>query len=106
MKTKPTLIITAALSLVAAGSVQADEALATTSGCTACHQVDAKVVGPAYKEVAAKYKGQEGAADTLTAKVIAGGVGNWGQVPMPPKGGRADVSDDDIRTVVEWILSL
>jgi cytochrome c len=72
----------------------------------ACHQVDAKVVGPSYKDVAAKYKGQEGAVDMLTEKAIAGGVGNWGQVPMPPKGGRADVSDEDIKTIVAWIMTL
>lgn len=103
---KKTIFAAAALALVAAGSAQADEALATQSGCMACHQLDTKVVGPAYKEVAAKYKDQEGAVDMLTAKVIDGGVGAWGQVPMPPKGGRADVSDDDIRKVVEWILTL
>jgi cytochrome c len=103
---KKTIFAAAALSLMAVGPVQADQALATQSGCMACHQIDAKVVGPGYKEVAAKYKGQEGAVDLLTQKVIEGGVGNWGQVPMPPKGGRADVSDEDIRKVVEWILTL
>lgn len=103
---KKMIFAAAALALMAAGSVQADQDLATQSGCMACHQVDTKVVGPAYKEVAAKYKDQEGAADMLTAKVIAGGVGTWGQVPMPPKGGRADVSDDDVRKIVEWILTL
>ncbi|MCG7981335.1 MAG: c-type cytochrome [Candidatus Thiodiazotropha lotti] len=78
-------------------------AVATTSGCMACHQVETKVVGPAYKEVAAKYKGQAGAVDTLVAKVKAGGVGTWGQIPMPPN---AHVSDENIRVVVEWILSM
>ncbi len=103
---KKTVFAIAGLALLAAGSAQADMALATQSGCMACHQVDAKVVGPAYKEVAAKYKGQDGAVDMLTAKVIAGGVGNWGQIPMPPKGGRMDVSDDDIKAVVTWIMSM
>lgn len=103
---KKTLLAAAALSLIAVGGAQADEAMATKSGCMACHQLETKVVGPAYKEVAAKYKGDAAAVDTLTAKVIAGGVGNWGQVPMPPKGGRMDVSDDDIRAVVEWIMTL
>ncbi|ODC00991.1 hypothetical protein A3197_00395 [Candidatus Thiodiazotropha endoloripes] len=78
-------------------------AVATTSGCMACHQVETKVVGPAYKEVAAKYKGDAGAVDTLVAKVKAGGVGTWGQIPMPPN---AHVSDENIRVVVEWILSM
>ena len=103
---KKTVFAVAALSMMAVGSAQADLNLATQSGCTACHQVDTKVVGPAYKEVAAKYKDQEGAVDMLTEKAIAGGVGNWGQVPMPAKGGRADVSDEDVRTIVEWILTL
>lgn len=103
---KKTVFAIAGLALFAAGSAQADMALATQSGCMACHQVDAKVVGPSYKDVAAKYKGQDGAVDTLTAKVIAGGVGNWGEVPMPPKGGRMDVSDDDIKTIVTWIMSM
>lgn len=103
---KKAVFAVAALSLAAVGSAQASLELATQSGCMACHQVDTKVVGPAYKDVAAKYKGQEGAEDMLVQKVINGGVGTWGQVPMPPKGGRADVSDEDIKTIVEWILTL
>lgn len=103
---KKSLLLVGALSMAAFGTAQADEALATKSGCTACHQIEAKVVGPAYKDVAAKYKGDAGAVDALTAKVIAGSSGVWGPVPMPPKGGRMDVSDDDIRAVVEWVLSL
>ena len=95
-----------AISLMASGAANADMALATQSGCTACHQVDAKLVGPSYKEVAAKYKGDATAVDTLTASVINGGTGVWGEIPMPPKGGRMDVSDDDIRTIVEWIMTL
>ncbi|MCG8041933.1 MAG: c-type cytochrome [Candidatus Thiodiazotropha endolucinida] len=78
-------------------------AVATTSGCMACHQVETKVVGPAYKEVAAKYKGDAAALEMLVGKVKAGGVGTWGQIPMPP---HAHVSDENIRTVVGWILSM
>ena len=78
-------------------------ALATSSGCMACHQVDTKVVGPAYKDVSAKYKDDAGALDMLSAKVKAGGVGTWGQIPMPPN---AHVSDENIRTIVEWVLTL
>ncbi len=78
-------------------------ALATTSGCMGCHQVETKVVGPAYKEVSAKYKDDAGALDTLAAKVKGGGVGTWGQIPMPPN---AHVSDENIRTIVEWVLTL
>ncbi len=78
-------------------------ALATSSGCMACHQVEMKVVGPAYKEVAAKYKGDAGALDMLVAKVKSGGSGTWGQIPMPPNG---HVSDENIRAIVAWVLSL
>lgn len=77
-------------------------ALATKSGCLACHQVEVKVVGPAYKDVAAKYKGDAGALDMLVAKVKAGGSGVWGPVPMPPN---PQVPEADIRTIVEWVLS-
>lgn len=105
---KAVLGIAAAAALLVAGqAVAADEtALAQKSGCMACHQVGAKVVGPAYKDVAKKYAGDAGAADKLTKKVVAGGVGVWGQVPMPPKGGNAAVKDEDIKKIVAWILSL
>ena len=78
-------------------------AIATSSGCMGCHQVEVKVVGPAYKDVSAKYKGDAGALDRLVAKVKAGGSGTWGQIPMPPN---AHVSDENIRTIVEWVLTL
>ncbi|MCU7919901.1 MAG: c-type cytochrome [Candidatus Thiodiazotropha sp. (ex Dulcina madagascariensis)] len=78
-------------------------ALATSSGCMACHQIEMKVVGPAYKEVAAKYKDDAGAIDMLVAKVKAGGVGAWGEIPMPPN---AHVSDENIRAIVSWVLTL
>lgn len=105
---KAVLGIAAAAALLVAGqAVAADEtALAQKSGCMACHQVAAKVVGPAYKDVAKKYAGDAGAADRLTKKVIAGGVGVWGQVPMPPKGGNAAVKDEDIKKIVTWVLTL
>lgn len=77
-------------------------ALATSKGCMACHQVATKVVGPAYKDVAAKYKGDAAAVDALVKKVKAGGVGVWGQIPMPPN---AVVSDEDLKTIVEWVLA-
>jgi cytochrome c len=93
--------------LVAAAAViavpaQADEALAKKSNCLACHQIDKKSVGPAYKDIAKKYKGQNVAA-TLEAKVKKGGQGVWGPVPMPPN---AAVSDADIKKLVAWILQL
>ncbi len=68
----------------------------------ACHAVDKKVVGPSYKEVAAKYKADKGAAAKLEEKVKKGGQGVWGQVPMPPN---SFVSDADIKTLVKWVLS-
>jgi len=92
---------------LAAGTLAADsktgDALMKSSGCTACHSVDKKLVGPAFKEVAAKYKNDKGAEAALVKKVKAGGKGAWGEVPMPPN---AHVKDDDIKTIVHWVLSL
>jgi len=84
-------------------SNQAAQDLANKSGCLACHTVDKKVVGPAYKDVAAKYAGQPDAEAKLIQKVKNGGAGVWGQVPMPPN---TQVKDEDIKTLVDWILSL
>ena len=81
----------------------AGKALAQKSGCLACHSVDVKVVGPAFKDVAAKYKGK-GAESKLVAKVKAGGSGVWGPVPMPANS--PQVKDDDIKTIVSWVLTL
>ena len=92
-----------AAGVVMAGQVQADEALAKAKNCMACHAVDKKLVGPAYKEVAAKYKGDKAAEAKLVDKVKKGGVGVWGQIPMPAN---AQVSDADAKTLVKWILSL
>jgi cytochrome c len=80
-------------------------ALMTEKGylCMSCHQVDAKMVGPGYKEVAAKYKGDAGAAAMLAKKVKEGGVGTWGEIPMPPN---PTVSDSDMSALVHWILAL
>jgi cytochrome c len=82
---------------------QANEALAQKSGCLACHGVEKKVLGPSYKEVAAKYKSDKGAEAKLVAKVKAGGSGVWGPVPMPP---HPQVKDEDIKKIVQWVLSL
>jgi len=93
--------------LITAGALlavpaQANEELAKKSNCLACHQIDKKSVGPAYKDVAKKYKGQDVAAK-LAEKVKKGGQGVWGPVPMPPN---AAVPDADIKTLVEWILKM
>jgi cytochrome c len=77
-------------------------ALAQAKGCLACHQIDVKVVGPAYKDVAAKYKGNPDALATLVEKVKTGGSGNWGQIPMPPQ---VAASDEEIKILVKWVLS-
>jgi cytochrome c len=70
--------------------------------CHTCHKVDVKVVGPAYKDVAAKYKGQADAEGKLVEKVIKGGSGNWGTVPMLP---HPNVPKEDIVTLVQWVLA-
>jgi cytochrome c len=94
-----------AAGLLATGAVRADagEDLLKKSGCTACHAIDKKVVGPSYKEVAAKYRNDKGAAAMLAEKIKKGGQGVWGPVPMPPNAG---VSDADIKTLVAYILAL
>lgn len=94
----------AGLFALAPPAARADDAkaLATKYQCMSCHKVEGKLVGPAFKNVAARYKGDAEAADRLTAKVRAGGKGAWGQVPMPPN---KSISDQDLKTVVNWILS-
>jgi cytochrome c len=95
----------AGLSILAAGGAQAASAddLLKKNACTACHAVDKKMVGPAYKDVANKYRGQKDAPAKLAEKVKKGGAGVWGQIPMPPN---PNVSDADIKTMVAHILSL
>ena len=89
-----------------AHAVDADaaKALAQKSGCLACHSIDKKVLGPAFKDVAAKYKGDKSAEGKLVAKVKAGGSGVWGPMPMPANS--PQVKDEDIKTVVQWILAM
>jgi cytochrome c len=81
----------------------AAQALMQKDGCAACHSIDKKIVGPAYQDVAAKYKGDKDAPAKLADKVKKGGVGVWGQIPMPPN---AQASDADIKDLVSWILTL
>jgi cytochrome c len=80
----------------------ADQALATAKNCMACHAVDRRLVGPGYKEVAAKYAGQKDAVDRLSAKIMKGGSGVWGPVPMPAM---PQVSEADARKLAAWVLS-
>lgn len=101
---KVVVTLTAAAFGLAFGSdAQANEALAKTSGCLACHTVDKKLIGPSYKDIAAKYRKDKGAEANLIKKVKDGGKGNWGDIPMPPN---AHVKDPDIKTIVQWILTL
>jgi len=98
------LAVVTAGSLMMAGQAAADQALAQKSGCLACHGVDKKVLGPGFKDVAAKYKGDKGAEAKLIAKVKKGGSGVWGPMPMPANS--PQVKDGDIKSIVKWILSL
>jgi len=100
------LAITVAGSMLVGVQANAADAtaLAQKSGCLACHSVDHKVLGPAYKDIAAKYKGDKTAEAKLIAKVKAGGSGVWGPMNMPAMA--AQVKDADIKTIVQWILSL
>ena len=95
------------LAILAAVSVTtptwADQALAASKNCMACHAVDKKVVGPAYKDVAAKYAKQKDAADMLATKIMKGGFGVWGPVPMPAN---AQVNPADAKKLAAWILAM
>ncbi len=92
----------AASTVVIAAPAFADQALATAKNCMACHAVDKKLVGPSYKDVAAKYAGQAGAADKLAQKIIKGGSGVWGPVPMPAN---AQVNEADAKKLAAWVLT-
>jgi len=78
------------------------EDLAKAKGCYACHEVNAKKVGPAYKDVAKKYTGKPDAVAHLSEKIKKGGAGVWGNVPMPPQ----NVTDEEAKKLAEWVLSL
>jgi len=91
------------LAMSAALPALADPALAQAKNCMACHGVDNKLVGPAYKDVAAKYKGDKTASDMLAAKIIKGGAGVWGPVPMPAN---AQVNEAEAKKLAAWILAL
>ncbi|MFT3777715.1 MAG: c-type cytochrome [Ottowia sp.] len=99
---KRVLLTFATLAAISAPAL-ADEALAKAKNCMACHTVDKKLVGPAYKEVAKKYAADGGAVDKLAAKIMKGGSGVWGAVPMPPN---ANVSDAEAKKLAGWIMSL
>lgn len=89
---------------LAHAAVNPAEALAQKSGCLACHGISQKILGPSYQDVAAKYKGDKSAESKLITKVKVGGSGAWGNMPMPANS--PQVKDEDIKTIVQWILSL
>jgi cytochrome c len=95
------------LIMIAAASVNwpafADQALAASKNCLACHAIDKKLVGPAYKDVAQKYSGQKDAAAKLATKIMKGGSGVWGAVPMPAN---TQVSEAEARKLATWVLTL
>jgi len=100
---KPMLIIASALlALGVSTQAWAQLDLAKSKNCMACHAIDKKIVGPAYKDVAKKYAGQKDAEDKLTQKVLKGGSGVWGPVPMPAN---SQVTEAEARTLVKWVLS-
>ncbi len=95
-------LITLAMTLSVAVPAMADQALATSKNCMACHAVDKKLVSPSYKDVAAKYAGQKDAVEKLAVKIIKGGSGVWGPIPMPPN---AQVSEEDAKKLATWVMT-
>jgi cytochrome c len=98
----PLIAACAVSALLFSGAARADAALAQKKNCMACHAVDKKVVGPAYKDVAAKYAGQKDAVDKLAAKIMKGGSGVWGPVPMPAN---PQVSEAEAKQLAAWVLA-
>lgn len=99
---KYSVLMCFAVGALVSNVAMANADLAKAKNCMACHAVANKVVGPAFKDVAAKYAGQKDAEDKLTQKVIKGSSGTWGPVPMPAN---AQVNDAEARTLVKWILT-
>jgi cytochrome c len=95
-------VLLATVCALASASVFAQADLAKSKNCLACHSVNAKLVGPAFKDVAARYKGQHDAEDKLVQKLMQGGAGSWGQVPMPAN---PQVSEAEARGLVKWVLA-
>ena len=95
-------LLVAALALASSAPALADLALATSKNCMSCHAVERKILGPSFKEIAAKYKDNKGAADMLATKIVKGGSGVWGAVPMPANN---QVSEADAKKLAAWVLS-
>ena len=103
MKLLPQLLSACALAIVALSPAAASQELAQKKACMACHGIDKKIVGPAYLDVAKKYKGQKDAEAKLVQKIIKGGSGNWGTMPMPANG---QVNEAEATQLVKWIMAL
>ena len=97
------LLILSSLALAATTALAAPEDAMNKAGCMACHAKDKKILGPAFKDVAAKYKGDKDAVTKLTEKVRKGGSGVWGPIPMPANGPEK-INDADLKAAVEWVL--
>ena len=100
---KRNALVTIVIACMAAAPAWANPELAQKKNCMACHAVDKKLVGPAYKDVAAKYAGQKDAVDKLAEKVMKGGSGVWGAVPMPAN---PQVTEAEAKQLVQWIMTL
>ena len=94
-------LLALALCAAAASPAFAQLELAQQKNCLTCHAVDKKLVGPSYKDVAAKYAGQKDAADKLAAKIQKGGSGVWGSIPMPPN----NVTEAEAKKLAAWVLT-
>ena len=99
---KRSLMLCVVMSALASSSAMASADLAKAKNCMACHAVASKLVGPAFKDVGAKYAGQKDAENKLLAKVMKGGSGSWGAVPMPAN---PQVTEAEARTLVKWVLA-
>jgi cytochrome c len=100
---KPLLLLAVAAGAAFAAPAFANPELAQKKNCLACHATDKKLIGPAYKDVAAKYAGQKDAADKLAQKIMKGGAGVWGPVPMPAN---TQVNEAEAKQLAAWVLTL
>ena len=100
---KTALMFAASVMMLVSGSAMAYADLAKSKNCMSCHSVDAKILGPSFKDIAKKYAGDKTAEAKLATKVMKGGSGVWGAIPMPAN---AQVNDAEAKTLVKWILSV
>ena len=97
------VLLAMTLALTVTAPAFTDQALATSKNCMACHAVDKKLVGPSYKDVAAKYAADKTAVDKLAVKIMKGGSGVWGPVPMPAN---AQVNEADAKKLAAWVMTV